>query len=90
MANPIKVNISADTWVKVAENVTSGLITIKQWQPSRYYQTYRVTGDPAPTGDYNEDTSTVTTGHEINIAALEAIDVYMYCVDQSGEVVIAI
>lgn len=90
MANPIKVDTPKNTWTKVATNVTSGIITIKQWQPSRYYQTYRVTGDPAPTGDQNEDTSTVTTGQEISIAATEAVDVYLYCYQQDGEVVLSI
>ncbi len=90
MANPQKININANQWTKVADNVTNGLITIRQWQPSRYYQTYRVTGDPAPTGDQNEDTSTVTTGQEVNISALEAIDVYMYCKDFDGEVVVSL
>jgi hypothetical protein len=90
MANPVKVNVPADTWTKVADNVVSGLITIKQWQASRYYQTYRVTGDPAPTGDQSEDTSTVTTSREINIAAVEAIDVYLFCDGVAGEVVVSL
>jgi hypothetical protein len=88
--NPQKIEIPANVWTPVATNVTSGLITIKQWQASRYYQTYRVTGDPAPTGDQNEDTSTVTTGQEISIAATESVDVYMYCLDFDGEVVLSL
>lgn len=90
MANPVKVSLTENTWTIVASDVISGLITIKKWQPSRYYQTYRVTGDPAPTGDQNEDTSTVTNGQEVSIAATEPIDVYMYCVDQDGEVVVSL
>ena len=90
MANPIKVDIPANTWTKVATNVTYGLITIKQWQPSRYYQTYRITGDPAPVGDQTEDTATVTTGQEISIAVTQAADIYLYCFNYDGEVVVAL
>jgi len=90
MANPTKIDVSKNTWTKVATNATSGIITIRQWQPSKYYQTYRVTGDPAPTGDHNEDTSVLTTGQEISISAIEAIDVYLYCYNLDGEVVVAV
>lgn len=83
--NPILLTIPGNAWTKVATNVTTGLITIKEWQPDRYYQTYRVTGDPAPTGDQGEDTSTITNGQEISIAATApAIDVYLYCMEKSG------
>ena len=90
MANPVLIPVPANTWTKVADNVTEGIISIKQWQPSRYYQTYVDTGDPAPTGDQNEDTSVVTTGQEISIAATESIDVYLFCYQYDGEVVVAL
>jgi hypothetical protein len=84
------ITIPENTWTLVAENVRSSLITIKQWQPNRYYQTHRVTGDPAPIGDYNEETSTVTHSREIKVESSERIDLYMWCVDQSGSVVVTI
>ena len=90
MSNPVKVEIPKNAWTLVASNVSSGLITIRQWQPSTYYQTYRVTGNPAPTGDQNEDTSTITTGREITISANENIDVYLFSKDVDGEVVLAL
>lgn len=90
MANPIKVDIPKNTWTKVATNVIDGIITIKQWQASRYFQTYRVTGDPAPTGNQNEDTATETTCSEIVISAIAGIDVYMFCIQYDGEVVVAL
>jgi hypothetical protein len=88
--DPVKVEIPADTWTLVASNVTTGLITIKQWQSSRYYQTYRMTGNPAPTGDHNEATSTVTNNPEINISSTEAVDVYLYCYQLNGEIVVSL
>jgi hypothetical protein len=90
MANPVNVPLSKNTWTPVATNVVAGLITIKEWQSSRYYQTFRVTGDPAPVGDHNESTSVVTTGQEISINATEAIDVYLYCYQEDGSVVVAL
>ena len=90
MANPVNVPIAKNTWVKVTTNVTIGYIRIKQWQPDKYYQTYRVTGDPAPTGDYNESTSVEVGSRQINISSSIPIDVYFYCVDLNGAVVVAV
>jgi hypothetical protein len=90
MADPVRVTLNANQWTQVAANVVSGVITIQEWQPSRYYQTYRMTGNPAPTGDQNEATSVITVGQEISIAALAAIDVYLFCRDQDGAVVVAL
>jgi len=90
MADPVKVDIPANQWTLVASNVVGGVISIKKWQPSRYYQTYKMTGNPAPTGDYNIDTSVETLKREITIQGLGAIDVYMYCIDFDGEVVVAL
>jgi len=90
MANPVLIPVPANTWTKVADNVTEGIISIKQWQPSRYYQTYVDTGDPAPSGDQNYSTSVVTNSPEIVITATAGIDVYMFCYQYDGEVVVAL
>ncbi len=90
MANPVKVNIPEDTWTLVAGNVKTGLISIKQWQPSRYWQTYRIAGDPAPTGDQSEDTSVETLARDIPIGGSSSIDVYMFSKDVAGAVVVAL
>ena len=87
MANPVKVNIPADTWTLVAENVDTGLINIKQWQPARYWQTYVANGDPAPTGSYDIDEATESFSNELEISSSAPIDVYLYCRDTAGAVV---
>lgn len=47
--NPQLKTIQPDRWVKVAENVSSGYIKAISKQPTTYYETYRMTGNPAPT-----------------------------------------
>jgi hypothetical protein len=47
MANPqYPVNIAAGAWVKVATNVTTGVI--HKMLKGTYFQTYRLTGEDAP------------------------------------------
>ena len=48
MANPALQTLSADAWTAVATAVSAGVIYIKDTSPT-YLQTYRMTGDPAPT-----------------------------------------
>ena len=89
MANPVKVDLTKNTWTLVATG-TDGVIKIRKWQPDRYYITYKVTGDPAPSGDNNYAESVQVRDYEIILAAVAAIDVYMYCTELDGEVVVAL
>jgi len=50
MANPKIVSLKADTWVKVAEGVTDGVIKKLSNSPSMYLETYRMAGGNPPTG----------------------------------------
>ena len=49
MANPATVNLTANTWGLVAEDVTTGQIKRMDNSPNVYLETYRMTGETAPT-----------------------------------------
>ena len=51
MANPIIVNVPADTWTKIATSKTRGLVHILNPTDKNWYQTFVDTGDPAPTDE---------------------------------------
>ena len=83
MANPDSIECPADTWTLVAEDVTSG--TIFRRVTGKYIQTYRLTGEAAPTdetdsGPIFEGSDSATIGHNA------AIDVYIMAKDENGEV----
>ena len=82
MANPIVVTCTKNTWVKVATNVTSGLVHILDFTPNLYLQTYRITGDPAPT----LLTDAVPLENKDEISATSGIDVYIMAVTDDGKV----
>ena len=84
MANPTIVNCAADTWVKVATNVTNGQIHVKDTSP-RYLSTYRVTGDPAPTDDADSVQLFASTPYSY-ISSTVAIDVYVKAIGEAGKV----
>lgn len=90
MANPISVPITNGVWTPVATSVLSGLISIKEWNATDYYQTYRVAGDPAPTGDETEETSVQIKTYQVQISSAVAIDVYIYCTETDGRVVLSL
>lgn len=78
MANPVVTAIPIDTWVKIATGVVAGAVYPLKSLPSGgdYFQTYRVTTDPAPTnGDLSEAKAVPWEGQDIN--ADSAIDVYI-------------
>jgi len=87
MANPVNVPLPKGVWVKVATAVVTGRITIKEWQASNYWQTYRLTGEAAPT-----DTTTATLGFkpEILLQSQEDSDFYMMARVYSGSVVVSV
>lgn len=80
--NPVVVECAKNTWVKVATSQIAGFVYILNDKPSAYYQTYRVTGQSAPT-DLSE---AVPFTDFLKIEATAAIDVYVYAKDENGSV----
>ena len=77
MANPVIVQITANTWNLVASNVTAGQIHRIDKRPTGHLQTYRMTGNPAPTSVLEGVPCFVGTDSE-PIQAAAAIDVYIW------------
>lgn len=76
MADPVIVPCAADVWTKVATNVTTGQVHIKDTAPGTYLQTYRMTGGAAPAaGDPSEGVQ--INGPSVPIEATAGIDVYI-------------
>lgn len=82
MANPVVVICIKDEWVKVATNVTEGVIWILGSAPFKYVQSYRNTGS-APPIDVSEG-ATLDNGSVIHSEL--GIDVYVYAVSSDGRV----
>ena len=80
MANPAIVSCPKNTWTKVATNVTAGQVKVQD-QSALYFETYRLTGNSAPTGITE---LSGLHGKTITIAASAAIDVYIYCQRNDG------
>lgn len=51
MAEPVFFDLSEGVFTKVAEAVTTGVISKKTEAPQEYLQTYRNTGNPKPDDD---------------------------------------
>jgi hypothetical protein len=83
MANPAIVTCTKDTWVKVATNVTAGQVHILSNAPNQYSQTYRATGEAAPTTLAEAVTMSTVS---LPISASAAIDVYIYAHGAAGSV----
>jgi len=88
MANPVLTALVADTWTKVATNVTSGFVAIANTNPKFYIHTYVDTGDPAPT-DNDEAIQFDPSGIE-EISASAGIDVYIKAVGAAGSVIVGV
>jgi len=85
MANPIFVTCTKGVWTKVATNVTTGLIHKVDLTPYEYLQTYRDTGDPAPT--LKSDGVPAFEGKRTElISATAGIDIYLYPIIDNGRV----
>jgi len=89
MANPVIISLDEWTWVKVATAVTTGNIDrIKTGVD--YYQTYRETGEAAPTAITNnrrpEEAIEMFKKVDDNelIDSPTAIDVYVMCKNNSA------
>jgi len=87
MANPVSVTCTADTWVKVATNVTSGNIGKQSNLPDKYVRTYKLTGEAAPTDD-DEAGPIFTCCDSATIGHSVAIDVYIKAIGAAGAVVV--
>lgn len=82
MADPVVVSCTKDVWTKVATNVTTGVVHILKTDPDAYYQTYRVTTNPAPT----DLTDAVPFDTPLQISAGAGIDVYIQPKNVDGSV----
>ena len=88
MPNPVTVPCPQGAWTKVATNITQGQVHKNiRLNSFTYYRTYRLTGNSAPT---NLDTAVGFVDDSLPVAssAAEPIDVYIYCVDGNGGVVV--
>lgn len=83
MADPVIVACTKDIWTKVATNVTTGYVWIKDSGPNVYFQTYRDTGGAAPSD--NADAVNMSLPG-MPIAATAGIDVYIQPVKVDGSV----
>ncbi|MCK5612880.1 hypothetical protein KAR91_63995 [Candidatus Pacearchaeota archaeon] len=85
MPDPEVKTITADQWNLVAENVTTGFIHLMDTKTRIYRQTYRLTGEAAPTaGDRAEGVKMNFPGESISHNA--GIDIYIWCDTDDGEV----
>lgn len=83
MADPVITPCAKDVWTKVATNVTSGQFHIKDTRPGVYLQTYRDTGNPAPT---LQSEGVQVSGPSTDILAVSGIDVYLMPLNAAGSV----
>lgn len=83
MANPVVLDVPVNTWVKVATNVTFGMIYPLIGGSVKYYFTIRDTGGAAPS-DFSEQKEMDYAGAEIQSST--AIDVYVTVSNYDGKV----
>jgi len=88
MADPNFVVCTLNTWVQVAEGITSGKLWIVDTSPDNYLYTYRdqAVGSPAPT-DPAEGTPISQRGEDAFVLSFAALsDVYIYAIGAAGRV----
>jgi hypothetical protein len=85
MANPVQVFCPRNTWKRVAQNVTVGQIKKLNKKPANYLETYRDTGQTAPT-DQTEGVPIFLQNNYEGISASSAIDIYIMAVGKDGKV----
>jgi hypothetical protein len=85
MANPVFVNCPANTWMRVASNVTTGQVWKSDKSPNLYLQTYRMTGNAAPVNQ-SEGVPCFHSNVFEEISSSAEIDVYIYAVGVDGRV----
>jgi len=79
------LDLPADVWVKVASEVTTGVIQKISSLPNVYWQTYRFLGEPGPVDDSDKVVLFGDSNTE-NISSDVFIDVYVKAVGRNGEV----
>lgn len=84
MADPVVTTLPIDTWVKVATNVTTGVIWERSSRPV-ILMTQRDTGGAAPTDD-SDAVIIFRGGTSIQINSTAAKDVYLKAKEFAGEV----
>lgn len=82
-SNPVTVDLTEDTWTRVAQNVTSGGIFVISEAPRKYVQTFRLTGAVAPTTVADAGPF---IGRYMPISSDQPIDVYMMAIGGNGKV----
>ncbi len=82
MADPVLVVCALGSWTKIATNVTTGIVHRKD-SDAKYFQTYRMTGNPAPS-DLTDAVQIFTKEDSAEISNSAAIDVYIYCQVDAG------
>jgi hypothetical protein len=87
MANPELIDCPANTWTKVATNVTSGIIHIDlPYLNIEWYQTYRQTGESAPSDLDGANGSARLLKPSDDIDSSTAVDVYVWPRSEDGKV----
>ena len=82
MADPVITPCPEGEWTKVATNQTTGVIHILSKNPKQYLQTYRDTGEAAPTAI----AEAVPFIEHLTISAATGIDVYIWTQGADGSV----
>lgn len=78
MANPVYIDLPVNVITKVLTNVTAASIKVSRNQGADIFETYKITGDPAPT-ELSEFTPwDVVTFPIASINVTAGIDVYLY------------
>jgi len=85
MTEPVIIDCTANTWIKVASSVTAGTIFKLTQKREIYLQTWRIAGNTAPT--------TIVEGvdmfEEYDFVVIDSqypIDVYVRCIDLNGKI----
>ena len=86
MANPVLVACAKNVWTKVATNVTTGQVHIKNNKPEKYLSTYRSNGELSPDDldDLEEGIPLIYPSTPIEATA--GIDVYIMPRGEDGSV----
>lgn len=85
MSNPAFIDCPAGAWTKIATNVVSGNIYKMITEP-QYLQTYRLTGEAAPTLIAEGVQAFIENPEKEIISAIEPIDAYLWCIGAAGRV----
>ena len=83
MADPVVIECPQEVWTKVATNVMTGIVHVKEGINLNWFQTYRNTGNPAPTN--LEDAVNLIKPMEL-ISNTIGIDIYVYPMRGDGTV----